>query len=858
MASIYESQGPQVALTGPQAQGGFQPGQAYDASSIRLQQSEKDLNSFAQFSESLTGFLQNQAKQKNEEEYQLGLSEIIDGSVTPTQEQTNSFKAQTTLLQNAADVDTQVAKDLANNGQLATAEQFKAQSPAISGWRAYGRAVGSAKQVATNAQSFFLTWMESKDKVVPTEDGRMISPAEATTPKEIQAALAVGQQTLIKQSGIRSINPTIIAEHLAPTLQEVKGQMFANKLSSEVRKAKETAISDIGSNINSEFSNTNLTIEGMSESFQRNVKAYVDDGDLSRGLANDNTVQQALDSMSTLPEAEAYSLIEKFGQVRKIANDPNSITLASAYPSLFKKALDTVEGAVEADAAKQERIQNQQAEDAWVILKKAEQDATMDPGALKDLRKLTIDTLGKMPGATALKYRTELLTAPPNIDYTLYRQYREGIAQGKRPTAEQIDKDVAAARLSPEMGRELKAWSTTSQRTGFMKQWGTDIDSRVKQGLEEREVVSFNVFNKPSKLGGHVDQITNDLAEAAYTWYTNESAKGKPPTTADVNQFIDSQLPRVIGSYFHYNTKTKQFEPKPLSKNPELAPNKIKSTLSGGAREASGFNPRTIQLRSYNSGSTNFMSKAEVEENTQLFLSNQPLTQRAQQLANSTVGGPVAMLTQQAQHNEIDPSPILSSPQAQRLSQYSAVAPWATQRYLASGGNYRQQMLQLQRIVEAQKRASAKKDSSETFSTITINGIDTQKAFNALVGKESGGNHKALNTAGSGATGLGQVMPENIGPWTKEVLGKAMSQEEFRNNKAAQIRVVSTKFNQAIKSQLDAGHSPTEALRRAAAIWYSGSAKNVNSTKPQIWNGVEYPSVKQYADDILSRYARQT
>jgi hypothetical protein len=252
------------------------------------------------------------------------------------------------------------------------------------------------------------------------------------------------------------------------------------------------------------------------------------------------------------------------------------------------------------------------------------------------------------------------------------------------------------------------------------------------------------------------------------------------------------------------------------------------------------------------------MSKAEVEENTQLFLSNKPLTQRAQQLANSTVGGPVAMLTQQAQHNAIDPSTILSSPQAQRLSQYSAVAPWATQRYLASGGNYRQQMLQLQRIVEAQKRASAKKDSSETFSTITINGIDTQKAFNALVGKESGGNHKALNTAGSGATGLGQVMPENIGPWTKEVLGRAMSQEEFRNNKAAQIRVVSTKFNQAIKSQLNAGHSPTEALRRAAAIWYSGSAKNVNSTKPQIWNGVAYPSVKQYADDILSRYARQT
>ena len=43
MASIYESQGPQVTLTGPRTQGGFQPGQAYDASSFMLRQSERDL-----------------------------------------------------------------------------------------------------------------------------------------------------------------------------------------------------------------------------------------------------------------------------------------------------------------------------------------------------------------------------------------------------------------------------------------------------------------------------------------------------------------------------------------------------------------------------------------------------------------------------------------------------------------------------------------------------------------------------------------------------------------------------------------------------------------------------------------------
>jgi hypothetical protein len=73
----------------------------------------------------------------------------------------------------------------------------------------------------------------NKDPIIQTRDGRMISPAEAASspnPEDIQAALAMGQQELIRQSNIQGINPMIIAEHLAPTLQAVRGQMFSNKL----------------------------------------------------------------------------------------------------------------------------------------------------------------------------------------------------------------------------------------------------------------------------------------------------------------------------------------------------------------------------------------------------------------------------------------------------------------------------------------------------------------------------------------------------------------------------------------------------------------------------------------------------
>jgi hypothetical protein len=572
MASIYESQGPQVSLTGPSSQGGFQPGQAYDASSMMLRQSERDLNAFAQFSESLTGFLQDKAKKKNEEEYQLGLAEVLDGTVTPTPTQTDQYQASATLLQDAASADNQVSNQLSNQGQLAAGQQFKAQSQAISGWRSYGRAVGSAKQVATNAQSFFLTWMEnSKDKVVPTPDGRMISPAEAKSPDEIQAALAVGQQTLIKQSNIRNINPVIIAEHLAPTIQAVKGQMFANKLSSEVRKAKETAVSDITGVVRSEFSNPDLGIDGMAESFQRNVRAFEIEGGLSRGAASDTVIQEALDSIATLPEEQATLMLEKLSQVRKIANDPNSLSLGSAYANMFGKTLDTIEGRVEAEEAKQERKLGKQAEQAYNLLIKAQEDAAVPSEELKALRKQTIGVLGQLAdqGSTdARKYRTELLADPINVDYTLYRQYREGIAQGKRPSKEQIQKDVQSGKLTTEMGRELDVYATSSDQGDFKKQFGPSISDAVKAKLKEAGAVSLDPFNRPETNVLHVEQVTNDLVANVYRWRQSQIAKGQTPDDNDINQFVINELPRTIGRYFQQNPNTKAWTTRPLSKQP--------------------------------------------------------------------------------------------------------------------------------------------------------------------------------------------------------------------------------------------------------------------------------------------------
>jgi hypothetical protein len=118
----------------------------------------------------------------------------------------------------------------------------------------------------------------------------------------------------------------------------------------------------------------------------------------------------------------------------------------------------------------------------------------------------------------------------------------------------------------------------------------------------------------------------------------------------------------------------------------------------------------------------------------------------------------------------------------------------------------------------------------------------------AIIGKESGGRPGAVNPD-SGALGMGQVMPENVGPWTQKHLGRRMTPQEFLADPAAQRQVVTAQLRENYQSQLAAGYDRDTAIRRAAAIWYSGSGDNFNSTRSQ--NG--YPSIRDYTMSILNK-----
>ena len=130
--------------------------------------------------------------------------------------------------------------------------------------------------------------------------------------------------------------------------------------------------------------------------------------------------------------------------------------------------------------------------------------------------------------------------------------------------------------------------------------------------------------------------------------------------------------------------------------------------------------------------------------------------------------------------------------------------------------------------------------------------IDPQRFRNAITSKESTNDYSVVNKD-SGAIGIGQVMPENVAPWTQRYLGEQLTPEQFRASPEAQDAVINGRFKDMISEQTQAGYSTDIAIRRAASEWYSGKPDLYNNTEQQ----GDYPSIKDYTLDILDRYYSQ-
>jgi hypothetical protein len=240
MASIYESQDQRVALTGSQTSPSFQPGTAYDPSRQMLQQSERDLGAFAQFSALLSRTLLERAKENNENQKNLGIADIVNGRMAPSQSQLVKYNNDKALLKTANDSTQQVINEVrTTNPDLA--ETMYQEAPAARGWRAYGQAIGTARVAASGLEAFMSDFMTGTNPVVPGPDGVLFAPARSKTRAQLEASWEVGMKQYAQSARLGNLNPVIIAAELTPIAMRTRSEMLGMQMQQIIttRKANE-------------------------------------------------------------------------------------------------------------------------------------------------------------------------------------------------------------------------------------------------------------------------------------------------------------------------------------------------------------------------------------------------------------------------------------------------------------------------------------------------------------------------------------------------------------------------------------------------------------------------------------------
>lgn len=121
---------------------------------------------------------------------------------------------------------------------------------------------------------------------------------------------------------------------------------------------------------------------------------------------------------------------------------------------------------------------------------------------------------------------------------------------------------------------------------------------------------------------------------------------------------------------------------------------------------------------------------------------------------------------------------------------------------------------------------------------------DYSRFKSAIIGQESGGRYGVANAQGSGAMGIGQVMPA-----TAQALAKRIGlpyRADLMAGSGPEARAYQDRITDAaVREAWQAGGSGRD-LRTSAMYYHGGSNR-------QVWG----PKTRRYADEVLARTGRR-
>jgi hypothetical protein len=849
MASIYESPGQQVALTGSQTSPSFQPRQAYDPSRMMLRQSEQDLQAFAQFSETLTGFITNQAQAKNEADYKLALANALNGDTQPNPEQVQQYRQTVGLLGEAANDEVAVAAELtaANPG---IGETYRQQNRTLRGWAAYGDAVGRTQRAASLGEGFFANFLRSSQERVQVrqEDGtiKVFAPNEAESLPEVMAVWSMGLQKFIDESNISGINPTILAEQLTPTLMKVRAKLVGERMDEIIRNRQAGEQEEINISIGQ-------NLEGFldPELGQQILTSLLNDARLTfngnwaqaNKFVNDNILGKA-EAVGRSNPQKAASILAAYSNLMLDPNKPELGSVYNRYAEEIEGTRSRIEGVAKQVAAEEEAEIKEEIEsiyNTWSSTSEtgnlaesqrafdaAEQELTKLAGrypeateALNRMRQvgrnrnsLTEQSVEKAVIGGSIKSRTELALLAANKYISQETANR---------LSEQLPEDDSADQIKVIRPR-IEAY-IRNQLRGTFKAQGADFDSFKDQTLPL------------------VGQLTDELMEAGLTRMLELKSSGKTTGTAQLQSYLEKLATDALKTERFKPTEDKNGRmvlPTPGRNLPSVIPYSTGPSGANYSRQVIQRIPPVVSAKR-----DLLLDPDKLQANIDALNNGGQPSPDLVAMAKAS-GLPVrTVLAEQAKKSGLTYTSASADVEAKRFQENSKLDPSAASILANPRSTPTQRIRATARLAEAKNRQR----SNNTAPNI-------QAFREAIIGKESGGNYNAVNPD-SGALGIGQVMPENVGPWTQKYLGRKLTPQQFLKDPASQDAVINGRFKDMIQDQQSAGFKGEQMIRRAAAVWYSGQSNLWNDTRPQYSNGRQYPSIAEYTKAIWDAYSRK-
>lgn len=346
MASIYESSGQQVALTGYQGPTGFSPEQAYDPSRMMLAQSEKDLEKLAQFSDTLSKIIINKAEEEKKKQISKGFTKFITGQVEISPEGIIREKQQRAILKSEADKANNFAIEAEKTpGMEGMAASIRSQSPALTGWEAVGAATAAAQNAPVSLGNYINQARAENRIIQDPETGGVIQLRPNMGRVEAERAMQILTGMWGEETGYNTINPNIMMEYaggnlaiMRARLMEDWGKELDENTKEDLRiKNEVTGIKIIGGVID----------PGTAQSASASLENVLIGGTKQRNEEFKNILTKAItDKLANKDVAGANAILTNLGNVPH----PSGVGTYRTYHSDVFQALDE-----EVNKASQER-----------------------------------------------------------------------------------------------------------------------------------------------------------------------------------------------------------------------------------------------------------------------------------------------------------------------------------------------------------------------------------------------------------------------------------------------------------------------------------------------------------------------